>query len=208
MEFYDVISHRHTIRDFSNREVSNGKLQRVIAAGLKAPTNDHMRCWEFIVVRDREKISTLLRTIPKTFDSEQLADIFRNWDINDPIQQAMYADGIPKQHAMLLSSGCLVLPLYKQSGDLLKPESLSSLNAFASIWCCVENMLLAATYEGLGVALRIPFSEDSANILAITGHPPEYVVPCMLAFGYPSEDAPAIRQFEPDVQTKIHLDTW
>jgi len=208
MDFYDVILNRRTVRDFSQEEVADDVLRRVIAAGLCAPTNDHMRSWEFLVVRDREKIASLLRTIPKKFSQEQLEYIFTNWNINNTVQREMYADGIPKQYAMLIASGCLVIPLYKQSGDLMKPDSLSHLNAFASIWCCVENMLLAATFEGLGVALRIPFPEDSQNILAITGHPPEYVVPCMLAFGYPAADAPAIRQISPEVHTKIHYDQW
>ena len=51
MELYEVLEKRRTYRDFSDREVSDEILKRVISAAFKAPTNDHLRQFEFIVVR-------------------------------------------------------------------------------------------------------------------------------------------------------------
>ena len=42
MDFYDVIEKRRTIRDFENETISEEVVERIISAGLKAPTNDHM----------------------------------------------------------------------------------------------------------------------------------------------------------------------
>ena len=50
MELYEVLDKRRTYRDYSDREVSDEILKRVIGAAFKAPTNDHMRQLEFIVV--------------------------------------------------------------------------------------------------------------------------------------------------------------
>ena len=49
---------------------------------------------------------------------------------------------------MLTQSGLLILPFFRQKQNpLLKPVEQSSLNYFASAWCALENMLLAATAE-------------------------------------------------------------
>lgn len=49
MELYEVLEKRRTYRDYSDREVSDEILKRVIGAAFKAPTNDHLRQLEFIV---------------------------------------------------------------------------------------------------------------------------------------------------------------
>lgn len=51
MDFYQVLEKRRTIRDFSNKEVTDEVLVKVLSAAFKAPTNDHLRQFEFIVVR-------------------------------------------------------------------------------------------------------------------------------------------------------------
>lgn len=45
MDFYEVIEKRRTIRDFESVEINDDIIERIIGAGLKAPTNDHMRDW-------------------------------------------------------------------------------------------------------------------------------------------------------------------
>lgn len=46
---------------------------------------------------------------------------------------------------MLLDVSAVVIPLLKQKTDILHPDNISHLNGFASIWCSVENIFLAAT---------------------------------------------------------------
>ena len=55
MDFYQVLEKRRTIRDFSNKEVTDEVLVKVLSAAFKAPTNDHLRQFEFIVVRGQGK---------------------------------------------------------------------------------------------------------------------------------------------------------
>lgn len=42
MELYEVLEKRRTYRDYSDREVSDEILKRVIGAAFKAPTNDYL----------------------------------------------------------------------------------------------------------------------------------------------------------------------
>ena len=44
MEFFEVVEKRRTIRDFENESMSAEMLEKIINAGLQAPTNDHIPC--------------------------------------------------------------------------------------------------------------------------------------------------------------------
>jgi len=55
MDFYEVVKKRRTVRDFQSKLVEEEKLMAVLAAGLKAPTHNHLREWEFILIKDPEQ---------------------------------------------------------------------------------------------------------------------------------------------------------
>ncbi len=207
MEFYDVIKARRTVRDFESRPIEHAVLRRIIEAGLMAPTNNHMREWEFIVIHDKQERINAIQTV-RDRERHEAVDIVDRWGLVDNSQREMYIDAIPKQHRMLIEAGCLIIPLYRQHGPLLSPGSLSSLNGFASIWCCIENMLLAAASEGIQGVTRIPFDEEMGHLKTVLNVPEEYEIPCYLALGYPKEKLPEIRQHPVDVDKKIHLDRW
>ncbi len=63
MDFYQVLEKRRTIRDFSDKEVTDKVLEKVLSAAFKAPTNDHLRQFEFIVVRGQENIARLISPV-------------------------------------------------------------------------------------------------------------------------------------------------
>ncbi len=205
MDFYEAVSRRRTVRDFSEKAVPEDAVRRILEAGLKAPTNDHLRQWEFVVLRDRAKIKEVLGQVQKSSQDQLAALSARKLD---RFQQDMYGDAVPKQYRMLSQSGCVILPFYKQKGDLLHPAALQSLNGFAAVWCCIENMLLAAAAEGLGCALRIPTGDEWRFAAIQVGAPEGYVMPCYLSVGYPAENAVLPAQEPVDLQQKIHLEHW
>lgn len=208
MDIYEAINRRRTIRDFEDREVPMETISRILEAGLKAPTNDHMRNWEFIVITDKNEKLKIIDKIPTRISGKKVERILESWNMTDECQRAMYIDAIPKQYFMLYHSGCLILPLFKQNDPLLKPKSLSSLNSFASIWCCIENILLAATAEGLSASLRIPFDKESAYLRETLGHPENYIIPCYLAIGYPAENATVNPQKDVNIKDILHMNRW
>ena len=174
MDFYEVLEKRRTYRDFSDREVSNEILERVIGAAFKAPTNDHLRQLEFVVVRDRENIAKVIAPLAKNMAAfkELVAEVDES---DDKDKMAMFADALPKQQRMLIQSGLLIIPFFRQlTWPLLKPAEQSSLNYFASAWCALENMLLAATAEGLETVFHIPVSDEADKIKKIVNAPSEY----------------------------------
>jgi nitroreductase len=208
MDLYNAIYKRRTIRDFIDKEVPMETIERILDAGMKAPTNDHMRNWEFVVISDKEERLRLLDGMPARITGKKIERVLDTWKMTDECQRAMYIDAIPKQFFMLYNASCLILPFFRQDAPLLKPDSLSALNGFASIWCCIENILLAAAAEGLYVALRIPFDKEAAHIHEVLKNPDNYIMPCYLAIGYPSENAAWNPQKEYNIKEKIHINKW
>jgi nitroreductase len=127
----------------------------------------------------------------------------------DKDKMAMFADALPKQQKMLMESGLLIIPFFHQlTWPLLKPSEQSSLNYFASAWCALENMLLAATAEGLGTVFHIPVSNEAEKIKKIVGAPDGYEFICLLTMGYPAENAFLPKQKKIDIKERIHTNAW
>lgn len=208
MEFYTVVKARKMVRDFSDKKVDKKTIERILSAGLMAPTNDHLRNWEFVIITEKEIIKEIIKSIPKTVSEKRADFILNSWRLKDACQRAMYKNAFPKQYNMLSQSECLILPFFKQKASLLEPKNLSALNGFASVWCCIENILLAATAENLGCALRIPFEKELESISEILNHPKEYFMPCFLAIGYPETRVKKPEQIKLKIKDKLHYNKW
>ena len=76
MDFYQVLEKRRTIRDFSNKEVTDEVLVKVLSAAFKAPTNDHLRQFEFIERMFRVEETTALFPFPWENDSIMCCPLF------------------------------------------------------------------------------------------------------------------------------------
>ena len=207
-DFYDVVNSRRTIRDFENESIDDEVIERIISAGMKAPTNDHMRDWHFIVIKDKNTVVKLIDKIPEQISDEEINVILRDWNLNDTCQQNAYKDAIPKQYQMLAEAPCVIIPLLKQKTDILHPENLSHLNGYASIWCCIENMFLAITVEGYTSALRIPLGDEGDWARKVLSFPEDYLMPCFIAVGKASANASNVKQIEYSITERIHKNVW
>jgi nitroreductase len=208
VDVFEAISRRRTIRDFADEEIPFVIVRKLLEAGLKAPSYDHMRRWEFIIVQDRSRREQLVRNISESKITEEATVVVDGWGLTDPLQREMYIDAIPKQQSMILSAGCLIIPCFHTRKPLLEPESLSSLNSFASIWCCIENILIAAASEGIFGVTRIPFEEERKRMKSILEVPDGYEVPCYVALGYPKKTAKRTKQHKVSVDDRVHMNAW
>ena len=208
MEFSEVLNNRRTYRDYSDREVSDEILDKVISAAFKAPTNDHLRQFEFVVVRDRENIAKVIAPLAKNMAAFKDL-VFEVDNTGDKDKMAMFADALLKQQRMLMQSGLLIIPFYNQKqGPLLHPVEQSSLNYFASAWCALENMLLAATDEGLGTVFHIPVADEAKQIKKNVNAPEGYEFICLLTMGYPAECAFLPKQKQINIYDRIHFNSF
>ena len=60
MELYEAINARRTARKFSEKQVDLETIKRILQAGNKAPTWDHNRNWQYIILKTDEEKETAL----------------------------------------------------------------------------------------------------------------------------------------------------
>ena len=73
MDLYEAISKRKSVRNFQRRAIDEMTIKKILEAGLRAPSNNHMREWEFIVVQDQATRFNLIDKVQKCFTREEVA---------------------------------------------------------------------------------------------------------------------------------------
>ncbi len=206
MELYDAIYNRRIVRDFKDKKVPEEVLERIINAGLQAPTHDHLRNWEFVILQGNEDKEKALQFISNGVKPQ--LEILKQILVNGTAQQKMYADAMPKQYSMLYNASHIILPFFKTNSGVMHPSSVSSLNPLSSIWCVIENIFLAATAENLACSMRIPVGDEGLNVAKVVGAPEDYLLPCYIGLGYPADDKVVVEQVQYTAKQKMHFGKW
>ena len=199
MEFYEVLEKRRSIREFEDRPISQEVLERILNAGLKAPSSNHQRQWELIVITDQAKI-------------RELAQIVKPYpcciaEAKTP-QQEMFQIAYPRQRTMIEQSACVILPYFKNKYGFDSKTNAYALMDLGAAWALVENILLAATAEGLGSVVHIPVKKEPEQIDAFVGAKKGYCLPTMIMLGYAIENPKLPTQVKATVENKVHWNKW
>lgn len=205
MEFYQSIQNRRTVREFSSKVVPPEVLERILNAGLQAPTNNHLREWEFVILQEQEDKENALRFVEEW--AKKQGENKHTSSTASPVQK-MYAYAMPRQYTMLESCPCVVLPFFKPGTAEPRFSALSTLNGFASIWCVIENIFLAAAAEGLACSMRIPVGAEAEQVAKAVNAPGKYLMPCYIGVGYAADDIHELQQHSYTAQQKTHYGTW
>ena len=199
MEFYEVINKRRSIRQFEDREISRETLERILDAELKAPSSNHQRRWELLTLTEKDTI-------------RELAKFIRPYPcrIQEPKtpQQEMFKIAYPRQRSIVEESACVILPYFKQKYSFDNQKNEYGLMDYGASWALVENMLLAATAEGLGSVVHIPVKKESQQIREFMKVLDGYYLPAPVLLGYASKDALLPSQVEATVEKKVHWNKW
>jgi nitroreductase len=204
MEFYDVISRRRTVREFQSRPVEEDKVKRVLQAGLMAPSNAHLKYWEFILLRDREGRKNAVIDHLKARDLRDKQEIEKFLDpFKDETLKRVYRKSLPLQSTMMLEAAELLIVCTKMK-PLDSCRLLFDLNPLASVWMCVENIVLALAAEGLYGCTYTPY--DSEGLKKHLGVPDGFEIAAVIPFGYPAS-IPESWAGE-SLETRLHIDRW
>ena len=199
MEFYEVINKRRSIRQFEDREIPREVLERILDAGLKAPSSNHQRRWELVTLTDKAVILDLakfIRPYPCRIQEPKTP------------QQEMFKIAYPRQRTMIEEAACVILPYFKQKYALNCDKNGYGLMDYGAAWALVENMLLAATAEGLGSVVHIPVKKEPEQINAFFKIPDGYYLPALIVIGYTAKDALLPSQVKATVADKVHWNQW
>jgi|SRR5271157_639211 len=205
MDFYEVVSERRTVREFETKPVEEEKMLRILEAGLKAPSHNHMREWEFILVKDLVQRRRIVEDGVRAQDGADMKQIEGAVaGLSDGLQREMYLRVIPVQRRMLISSPELLVVCFKMKTPLKDCKTFYELNDFASVWTCIENILLAMAAEGLFGVTYIP--HETIALKKILKVPEDYEVATLISIGYPKPYQ--VKQNPASLRDKMHRDNW
>ena len=199
MDFNEVIKKRHTAREFLKVDVDYEIIKRIIEAGCMAPTWDHYRGWQFIVLhskKEKEAAFGYAKNIAEKFNVSK----YEGKKLSP--NMVMYTYAMPLQYSMLVGAAYVIVPIFKSWK--LNAEYVSKLNPFSTIWCVIENMFLAAANEGVQTSIRIPLNKEHDDIKEKLGVPDGYYIPCLIGVGYEDPNAYKVPQVSFNVESKIH----
>lgn len=54
-----IIYKRHSIRSFTDGDITDEQLEHVLHAGMAAPSASNSQCWSFVVIDEREKLDKI-----------------------------------------------------------------------------------------------------------------------------------------------------
>jgi nitroreductase len=205
MELRDAIEKRHTVRDFKNQEISTDIIQYAIENAFKAPSYNHLREWDFIIVRGVEAKRSIIESenLDKEINPDDLENLFKK---EESVKKEMYLDAIPKQKRMILTAPVTAIIVFKPKTTVEKAKTVYDLNCLASAWCCIENFLLSLAEHDLFGVTYIP--QNCEKIRERLGIPQGLEIAAIIPFGYKSEDAKKLKQKPINVTDRIHYEKY
>lgn len=121
-QLFNLIKKRRSIRNYLSDPISDEDLNKVLEAGLYAPSGKNRRPWRFVIVRD-EKI---IQSIAKATSYSQFAGsapvlvlVFTKNDNDYPLEKDMISIGACLQNMMLTITAmgygsCIIGELFKR----------------------------------------------------------------------------------------------
>jgi nitroreductase len=205
MEFHEVIEKRRTVRDFMDKVIPENIIEYAIENGFKAPTYNHLREWNFIIINSLQSKLKLIESeqLDKTIDYDKLERIFKN---EDAIMKEMYLDAIPKQKKMILNAPSVIIVVFKPKTSVENAKRIYDLNCLASVWACIENFLLSLAEHDIYGVTFIPQNIDI--IKRKFEIPDELEIASVIPIGYKSDDAGILKQKRINISERIHHEKW
>lgn len=158
--FLKLAKKRKTTYEFSGREIKNRDIQTILEAARWAPSCSNSQPWHFIVVREKKRISSLMKTA------------FYGGFHDDP----------PLLIAVILDSGCWETSDHR----CVRNEKLGTIEAYLSTAMPALSMALQAQDLGIGSCILTPEQEASSKILQLRKGDSILV---MMGFGYEKKGA-------------------
>jgi nitroreductase len=204
MEFYEVVKRRRTVREFRQEPVPEETVRRVLAAGLQAPCNAHLKSWQFILLHDQEKRYLAVSQGLKARDIKDREEIERFVaPFADEELKNVYRHSLPLQLTMMREAPELLVVCY-QMKPLGSCRTLFELNPLASVWMCIENIMLALAAEGLFGCTYTPY--EAKGLKEFLGVPAGFEIAAVIPFGFPK--APPGEGEGENLDERLHVGGW
>jgi nitroreductase len=178
MELTEVLATRHSYRSFTDRPVPRDMLDRLVDAARLAPSSMNKQPWRLDVATGETR--------------QQIDETMAHTTVY--LQE--YLEVLGKSSALIESASRFAnnlgnAPVVFVMSVPMPDEGMEELNTYLSAGAAIENLMLAATAEGLATC-NVTFSfwvrDDLATLLGI---PDDRIIVSLIAVGYAAEPAAA-----------------
>jgi nitroreductase len=139
MDPLDFIYRRHAVRSYRPEVVDEARLLKLLDAAVQAPTAMDEEPWQFVVVQNRDLLKGLSDRAKEIF-SAQAAQHGRLLKPPGAAGDGIGNPVVDPDFNIFYDAGTLVVICARQTSDF----------ATADCWLAAENLMLAASAEGLG----------------------------------------------------------
>lgn len=174
MQFIDLAKKRRSVRSYLNEQVKKEDLEKIIEAGIYAPSAFNKQAWKFLVLKDQEKIQKASQAILEIKLKRKIGKIR---DVEDPI---------------FYSAPCVVFICMEKP----KNEYAQADTAF-----CMQNCFLQAAELDLATCAIGPvvLLEERADIKEDLGFDKNWEIVMAFCLGKSSDKGREVERKEPDV---------
>ena len=214
MDALEAIRRRRSVRQFTDRPVSDEDLDELLRLALLAPTGGMQQAWSLLVVRDAQKRARLAELVMRGG-----AEYFRI--ARPPAEGASdedhaawargYAETALGTYPMVpVWVLCLRVP--RNAYPAVDDRDFERDADITSVAFMLENLMVAARAKGLGTVPTVFqwFVED--EVRALFGLPDEVEVPLLTPLGHPVQFPeglpPALAKIRRPWRTLVHDDAW
>ena len=184
-DVHELFRHQRAIRSFTDRDVPDELVRRVLTAAIHGPSGSNTQPWHFIVIRD----PAVKRAISDAYEEARAAAYpGRTPAAAGPRQ--------PLSAAPVLIVACVDTPASGQAG----------FQTGASIYPSVQNLMLAARALGLGTVLTTLHRRRKARIHEILGIPDNVESAAIIPLGWPDREYGPNRR--PPLEQFVMRDRW
>jgi nitroreductase len=169
MELDQTISVRRSIRQYQDRPVPREIVNKILKAGVWAPSGMNMQPWHFVIIQNRDIINRLSQKTKQVLLQgpwpESMKDVFKS-----------------DKDVIFYNAPLLILICVPRN------EDFKTVN-FIDCGLATENMFLTAYQEGLGSCFIgfANFLSVEPQVLEEIGVPKDHELVAPLIFGYPAE---------------------
>jgi coenzyme F420-0:L-glutamate ligase/coenzyme F420-1:gamma-L-glutamate ligase len=182
LEVFQVIKNRRSVRRFSSEKVSWDIIRRVLDAGSWAPSAHNAQPWRFIVIMDNGLKKKLAEAMAEDWEKDLKEDRLMFEDRKRLTEASIKQFTSPPVVIVV----CLAMEGMDAYPDE-KRQKIEHTMAVQSVSASIQNLLLAASAEGLGACWFCAPLFCKETIRKALGVPKNIEPQALITIGYPAE---------------------
>ena len=187
-EFFEMLSRRRTVRDYSDKDVPFELIEKAIATAGTAPSGANLQPWRFVVVKDAE----IKRKIREAAEKEEYESYHNR--MSEKWLRRLAPLGT-NEHKPFLEIAPYLIVVFRINSFVEDGETEPTYYSQESVGIAV-GMLLAALHN-MGLATLTHTPSPMKFLQEILGRPKSEIPFVLIPVGYPADDAEV-----PDIKRK------